>query len=78
MVESPVAAAYYGGLELRQSALDCLLVEGVILLTYTALFDDNNFNLNRGWSYLKALDLYWGIAANFGKSQAQLTGLRRT
>ena len=77
VVESPVASSYYGDIELRDSALDCLVVEDVILLTYTALFDNNDFNMNRGRSYLKALDLHWGIAANFGKLQAQLTGLRR-
>ena len=37
-----------------------------------------DFNTNRGRSYLKAVDQYWGIAANFGNSQAQLNGLRRT
>ena len=44
--------------ELRESAHDCLVVENVILLTYTALFDNNDFNMNRGRSYLKALDLH--------------------
>ncbi len=77
VVEAPVARSYYGDIELRESALDCLVVEDVILLTYSALFDNNDFNMNRGRSYLKALDLHWGIAANFGKTRAQLTGLRR-
>ncbi len=73
-----MAKSYYGDIELRESALDCLWVENVILLTYSALFDNNQFNMNRGRSYMKALGLHWGIAANFGKSQAQLTGLGLT
>ena len=35
-----------------------------------------DFNINRGRSYLKTLNLNWGIAANFGKTHAQLNGLR--
>ncbi len=77
VVESPVAMSYYGDIALRESALECLVVEGAIVLTYTALFDNNDFNMNRGLSYLDALNLKWGIAANFGKSQAQFTALRR-
>jgi len=77
IVESPVAKAFYGDVELRESPLDCLLVENSIVLTYTALFDNNDFNMNRVRSYLKALNMHWGVAANFGKSKAQFTGLRR-
>lgn len=58
VVESPVATSCYGNIELSESALDCLVVEDVTLLTYTAFFDNNNFNMNRGRSYLKALDLH--------------------
>ena len=53
------------------------MIDGRILLTFTGLFDGNEFNVNRGKSYLKALDLTWGVAANFGKTQAQFTGLHR-
>lgn len=77
VVESPVAKAVYGDVVLRESPLDCLLVENCIVLTFSALFDNNDFNMNRGRSYLKALNMHWGIAANFGKACAQLTGLRR-
>ena len=76
IVESPVAAACYGEVKLRESPLDCLLVEDCIVLTFTALFDNNSFNMNRGRSYLKALGMRWGIAANFGKTEAQFNGLR--
>jgi hypothetical protein len=53
----PVATAYYHGVQLRESPLDCLVIEDCILLTFTALFDNNQFNVNQGKSYLKALDL---------------------
>jgi GxxExxY protein len=64
-------------LKCRGDPLDCLLIENSIVLTYTALFDSNEFNMNRGRSYLKALNMPWGVAANFGKSEAQFTGVRR-
>ena len=75
-VESPIAIATYKDVDLRQSPVDCILVENSIVLTFTALFDSNDFNINRGRSYLKALGKQWGIAANFGKQQAQFTGIR--
>jgi GxxExxY protein len=71
----PVATAYYHGVQLRESPLDCLVIENSILLTFTALFDNNQFSVNRGKSYLKALGLNWGIAVNFGKTKAELTGI---
>jgi GxxExxY protein len=73
----PVSKAYYHGVELHESPLNCLVIEDCILLTFTSLFDNNDFNVNRGRSYLKALNLDWGIAANFGKTKAQFTALRR-
>jgi hypothetical protein len=51
------------------------VIEDCILLTFTALFDNNELNINRGRSYLKALRLNWGIAANFGKTKAEFTGI---
>ena len=72
---NPVSTAYYHGIKLQQSPLDCLVIEDCILLTLTALFDNNKFNINRGKSYLKALDLNWGIAANFGKTKVEFEGL---
>ncbi len=39
-------------------------------------FDDNQFNVSRGLSYLRALGLHWGVAANFGKEVAEFVGLR--
>jgi hypothetical protein len=48
-----------------------------VCLAFTALFDSNEFNVNRGRSYMKALGLDWGIAANFGKTKAEFCGLAR-
>ncbi len=44
----------------------------------TALFDTNQFAISRGLSYLRALNLKWGIAVDFGKRTAQFTGLHRS
>ncbi len=73
----PVAKAYYHGIELHESRLNCIVIEDCMLLTVTALFDSNAFSINRGKSYLRALGLNWGIAVNFGKTKAEFTGLRR-
>jgi len=73
---SPVSKAFFRGVQVDESALACLVIEDRVLLTFTALFDDNSFSINRGKSFLKALDLTWGIAANFGKKVAQFNGLR--
>ena len=68
-------ARIYHGIQVRESPLDCLVIEDCIVLTFTALFDNNEFNINRGKSYLKALGRDWGIAANFGKTKAEFTGI---
>jgi hypothetical protein len=47
-----------------------------IVLTLTALFENNDFNMNQGRSYMRALGLRWGIAANFGRCEACFTALR--
>ena len=52
------------------------VVDGRLLVTFTALFDDEGFAVGRGKSFLRALGLEWGFAANFGKRSAQFAGLR--
>jgi hypothetical protein len=47
------------------------------VLVVSALFDTNDFNVNRVRTYLKALNLRWGVAANFGKKKVQVVGIRR-
>lgn len=44
-------------------------------VVFTALFDDNNFNIQRCRSFMKALGLNWGIAINFGKRKLEINGL---
>ncbi len=55
---SPLAKALFHGTMVDESPLDCLVVEGRIVLVYTVLFDTNSFNINRGKSYMKALGLH--------------------
>ncbi len=75
-IESPLAKAYYGDHVVDESPLDCIVVEGRFLVTYSALLEDNKFDVSRGVSCLKALDCKIGIAVNFGKKVLQLTGYR--
>ena len=73
---APVAQATFRGRQVDEWPLDCLVIDNRLLLVYTALFDSNQFNVSRGLSYLRALGLEWGLAANFGKKTLELTGLR--
>lgn len=74
-VNAPVAKSLYRGVVVDESPLDCMLVEGRIVLVFTALLADNEINIGRGKSYMQALGVEWGVAANFGKKAAQFTGL---
>jgi GxxExxY protein len=78
LTANPISKAFFHNCEVDESSLACIVIENRIVLSYTALFDNNQFNINRGKSFLKALGLRWGVAANFGKTQAQFTGLRIT
>jgi GxxExxY protein len=75
VVRNPSGISHYRGKPLGESNLDCLVVNGQILITLTALFDDNEFNVLRGQSFLKCLDLKWGLAINFGKKSLQINAL---
>ncbi|MCA1808651.1 MAG: GxxExxY protein [Lentisphaerae bacterium] len=74
-VRCPVTTSSFQGNPLGETALDCLIIEDHLLLVFTALFDDNKFNISRGLSFMKALNVPWGIAVNFGKKTVQLNGL---
>ena len=76
LVVSPTSKAFFRGVEVDESRLDCLVIEDRLLLTVAALFDTNDFSINRGTSFLSALGLTWGVAANFGKKGVELNGLR--
>ena len=73
---NPVAHAFFHQTVVDESPLECLVIEGRLALVHTSLFDSNEFNISRGLSFLKTLGLNWGVAANFGRTQAEFTGLR--
>lgn len=75
-VAAPASKAYFREQLVDNCPLDCFVIEGCVLLVTTALFDNNQFNISRGLSYMKALELGWGFAANFGRQVAEFTGLR--
>lgn len=74
---NPKGEVLYKGERIDESELDCLLIEGRVLLVMTALFEDNEFNVSRGISLMKSLGINRGIAANFGRKRVELNGLRR-
>jgi GxxExxY protein len=75
-VVSPICPATYHAREVHRAEADCWIIEDKLLLVFSALFDTNDFNVRRGLSYMKSLNLRWGIAANFGKRVFHITGLR--
>jgi GxxExxY protein len=77
VVAKPVTKAFFRGQIVDESPLDCLVVNNQILVTFTVLFDEVQFSINRGLSYMRALGLEWGIAVDFGKTTARITGLRQ-
>jgi len=77
-VPSPLAKSVFHGIVVDESPLDCLVVEGRIVLVYTVLFDTNSFNVNRGKSYMEAIGLRWGVAVDFGRTKVEIAGLRDT
>jgi len=76
VVPSPVASDYYRGEKVHESPLDCLVVGEKVLVTFSALFDENSFNISRGLSFMKALGIEWGVAVDFGRQVARVNGLR--
>lgn len=73
----PTSKAHFHGVEVHESQLDCLLVDGRLLVAYSTLFDNVQFSINRGLSFMRALGLEWGIAVDFGKAVARVSGLRQ-
>ena len=47
---NPIAKAFFRGIEVHESPLSCLVVNQRMVLVISALFDTNDFNLNRGQS----------------------------
>lgn len=73
---NPVAKAVFRGVEVHESALNCLILSDRVVLVASALFDTVDFSVNRCRTYLQALGLRWGIAADFGRSRAEFVALR--
>jgi GxxExxY protein len=76
VVVRPVVKAYYRGVEVHESAIECFVIEGRFVMVLTALLDDNEFSKNLGRSHMRTLDLPWGVAVNFGRTKLEITGLR--
>ncbi|KAA1260284.1 hypothetical protein LF1_28230 [Rubripirellula obstinata] len=76
--QAPLAKNSYQTTQLNPCKLDCLVIENQILITYTSLFDDNHFNVDRARSFMHALNIPWGIAVNFGKTKAEFIALAKT
>ncbi|MBI3861570.1 MAG: hypothetical protein HY290_06715 [Planctomycetia bacterium] len=78
MSQNPIAKAVFRNVVVDEAPLACMVVNQRIVLILSALFDTNDFNVNRGRSYLKSLDLEYGIAVDFGKRRAEFIGIRRS
>ncbi len=74
-VSSPKGTSRFHNQVMGETPFDCILVENQLLLVFTALFDNNRFNISRGLSFMKCLNISWGIAANFGKKEVQIKTL---
>ncbi len=72
----PLANATFHQHTVHESALDCFVIEDRFVLTMTAQFDNHEFSKSLGLSYMKTLNLAWGVAANFGRTELQINGLR--
>lgn len=75
---NPIARAVFRQHVVDESPLDCLVVNGRLLIAFTALFDSNEFNIGRGLSFMQALGLKWGVAANYGRDKAEFRSLRNS
>ncbi len=71
----PEGVSHFRGEPVGKSPLDCLVIKNRILLVFSALFETNRFNINRGISFMKCLNIPWGIAINFGKQKVESTAL---
>jgi len=72
---APIGSAYYHDKLINKSHLDCIIINRKLVLVFTALFDDNKFNISRGLSFMKTLELKCGLAVNFGKITLEITDL---
>ncbi len=72
----PIAPAMFHQQVIHESALECLVIAGKFVMTVTAHFESNEFAKSLGLSHMKTLNAPWGVAANFGIKELQITALR--
>ena len=72
----PIAPAMFHKQVVHESALECIVVAGKFVMTVTAHFESNEFAKSLGLSHMKTLNTPWGVAANFGIKECQITALR--
>jgi len=72
----PIAPAMFHKQVVHESALECTVVAGKFVMTVTAHFESNEFAKSLGLSHMKTLNIHWGVAANFGIKECQITALR--
>jgi hypothetical protein len=72
----PIAPAMFHKQVVHESALECMVVAGKFVMTVTAHFESNEFAKSLGLSHMKTLSAPWGVAANFGIKECQITALR--
>jgi len=72
----PIAPAMFHKQVVHKSSLDCFVIAENFVMTVTAHFDSNEFAKSLGLSYMKTLNVPWGVAANFSIKELQITGLR--
>jgi GxxExxY protein len=72
----PLAKAMFHEHVVHESPLECFVIEDRFVLTLTAQFDSNEYNKSLGLSCLRTLNLPWGVAVNFGRTELQIDALR--
>jgi len=75
VVDGPASTAYFRGAEVGCAPIDCLVVAGRAVVALSSLFDENSFNISRGLSYMDAIGLELGAAADLGRRVLRVNGL---
>lgn len=78
VVTNPTGLSRFRDYDLGESPLDCHVVGHQTLFVFSALFDDNQFNLHRTRSFMKCLGMHRGLAVNFGKKNLEIHALAST
>ncbi len=73
----PEAKAWFRGILVDRSQLDCFIVNNCFLVVVTARTENIYSCVNRTISYLRSVGLEWGVAVNFGLDKVNIVGLRK-